>query len=168
MELINYTNNWIKGELFEAKLIVLFGIITIIAGFLFWKIGTTPNAKALFIPLLVVGAIYSAIGGGMLFSNPKRMTEYPELYAKDKVEFAKMEKKRVTDFQYGYKISKIVATIFFFVTLLIFWVTKNPTWMGIGIALTYFGLAGLVIDYFSQERADIYYQNILHFISQIK
>lgn len=61
MNLIDYTTNWIKGELFEAKLIVAFGILTLIAGFLFWKTGTTPNAKALFIPFIMVGAIYSAI-----------------------------------------------------------------------------------------------------------
>lgn len=161
MELIQHTTNWIKGELFEAKLIVAFGVLTIIAGFLFWKIGTTPNAKALFIPLIVVGAIYSSIGGGMLYSNPKRMIELPQNYQQNKMEFAKSEKKRVDDFQYGYKVSKIVATIFFALTLIIFWTTKNPTWTGIGIALTYFALAGLVVDYFSQERADIYYKEIL-------
>lgn len=161
MNLIDYTANWIKGELFEAKLIVAFGIITIIAGFLFWKIGTTPNAKALLIPMIVVGAIYTTIGSGMLYSNPKRMRELPQKYEQDKIEFVKSEKKRVDDFQYGYKISKIVATIFFAFTLIIFWTTKNPNLMGIGIALTYFSLAGLVVDYFSQERADIYYAEIL-------
>lgn len=161
MNLIDYTTNWIKGELFEAKLIVTFGVLTIIAGFLFWKIGTTAHAKALFIPLIVVGAIYSAIGGGMLYSNPKRMIELPQSYQQNKAEFAKSEKNRVDDFQYGYKISKIVATVFFALTLIIFWTTKNPTWMGIGIALSYFAIAGLVVDYFSQERADIYYNEIL-------
>ncbi len=161
MGLIDYTTNWIKGELFEAKLIVAFGVITIIGAFIFWKIGTTPNARALFIPLIVVGAIYSAIGGGMLYSNPKRMIELPKSYQQDKAAFAKSEKKRVEDFQYGYKISKIVATLFFSLTLIIFWTTKNPTWVGIGITLTYFGLAGLVVDYFSQERADTYYAEVL-------
>lgn len=166
MELIQHTMHWIKGELFEAKLIVVFAILTILAGFLFWKIGTTPNAKALFIPLLVVGAIYASIGGGMLYSNPKRMVELPQSYQQNKVEFVKSEKQRVDDFQYGYKVSKIVATVFFLATLLIFWITKNPTWMGIGIALTYFALAGLVVDYFSQERADIYYKAILEAIQK--
>lgn len=161
MTLIDYTTNWIKGELFEARLIVSFGIITIIAGFLFWKIGTTPNAKALFIPMIVVGVIYTSIGSGMLYSNPKRMIELPQKYENNKAEFAKSEKKRVDDFQYGYKTSKIIATIFFTLTLIIFWTTKNPNWMGIGIALTYFAMAGLVVDYFSQERADIYYAEIL-------
>lgn len=166
MDLIQHTISWIKGELFEAKLIVAFGLFTIIAGFLFWKIGTTPNARALFIPLLVVGAIYTSIGGGMLYSNPKRLIALPQSYQQDKVAFAQLEKKRVDDFQYGYKVSKIVASIFFLLTLLIFWTTKNPTWMGIGIALTYFGLAGLVVDYFSQERADVYYSSILKVLDQ--
>lgn len=166
MKLIQHTMHWIKGELFEAKLIVAFAILTILAGFLFGKIGTTPNAKALFIPLLVVGAIYASIGGGMLYSNPKRMVELPQSYQQNKVEFVKSEKQRVDDFQYGYKVSKIVATVFFLATLLIFWITKNPTWMGIGIALTYFALAGLVVDYFSQERADIYYKAILEAIQK--
>ncbi len=161
MELVQHTIQWIKGELFEAKLIVAFGLITIVAGFLFWKIGTTPNSKALFIPLIVVGAIYASIGGGMLYSNPKRLVELPQSYQKDKIEFAQSEKKRVDDFQYGYKVSKIVATVFFLLTLVIFWTTKNPTWMGIGLALTYFAIAGLVVDYFSQERADTYYVEIL-------
>jgi len=161
MNLLDYTFDWIKGELFEAKFIIIFGIATILAGFLFWKIGTTPNAKALFFPLLVVGLIYSAIGGGMLYSNPKRMIELAQKYKQDKVEYAKAEKKRVDGFQYGYKISKIVATLFFALTIVIFWTTKNPTWMGIGIALSYFALAGLIVDYFSQERADIYYNAII-------
>lgn len=164
MSLIDYTTNWIKGELFEAKLIVAFGIITIIAAYLFGKIGTTPNAKALLIPLVVVGVTYSIIGGGMLYTNPKRMVELPQSYQQDKIKFANSEKKRVEDFQYGYKISKIVAIVFFLSTLIIFWSTKNSTWMGIGIGLTYFALAGLVVDYFSQERADIYYNAILKVI----
>lgn len=161
MNLIDFTVDWIKGELFEAKLILTFGIITILAGFIFWKEGSTLNAKALFIPLLVAGTIYSAIGSGMLYSNTKRMRDFPKNYQKNKSVFANHEKKRVDDFQYGYKVSKIVATLFFAITLIIFWTTKNPVLMGIGIGLTYFALAGLVIDYFSRERADIYYSAIL-------
>lgn len=166
MEFIQHTIYWIKGELFEAKLILAFGLFTIIAGFLFWKLGATPNAKALFLPLIVVGVVYSSIGGGMLYANPRRMIELPQAYKQDKAAFVKSEQKRVDDFQYGYKVSKIVATLFFLLTLVIFWSTKNPTWMGIGIALSYFALAGLLVDYFSQERADNYYQAILAALPQ--
>lgn len=161
MEFIQHTFSWIKGELFESKMIIAFGIATIILGFLFSKIGTTPNAKALFIPLLLIGIIYGSIGANMLYSNTKRMKEMPLQFQQDKTAFIKNEKQRVEGFQYQYKISKIVATICFIFSLFIFWYTKNSTWQGIAIGVSYFGLAGLVIDYFSEERASMYYQEIL-------
>jgi len=161
MNFFNNTSAWIKGELFEASLILSFGVITLISGFLFWKIGTTPNAKALLMPLAISGVIYAGIGGGMLVSNNKRIAEFSRSYQHDNKAFIKSEKKRVEDFQYGYTVSKIVAAVFFTVTLLLFWFTKSPTWQGVAIGLSYFGLAGLIIDYFSKERADIYFQTIL-------
>lgn len=161
MEFIQHTINWVKDELFEAWLIVAFGVFTILVGFLFWKIGATPNAKALLWPLAISGFIYLGIGSGMLFSNYKRLEELPRSYQLDHSAFIRAEKQRVEAFQYGYKISKMVASLFFAITLLIFWSTKNATWMGIGIGLAYFAIAGLVVDYFSQERADIYDKAIL-------
>lgn len=161
MEFIQNTINWIKAEIFEAWLILAFGLFTITTGLLFWKIGTTPGSKALLWPLIFSGVIYAGIASGMLFSNQKRMVEFPQNYQQSKKEFVTAEKKRIEDFQYGYKVSKIVATLFFTMTLIIFWTTKNPTWQGIGIGLSYFALTGLIIDYFSQERADIYYSFVL-------
>lgn len=166
MEIIQHTVTWIKGELFESKMIIVFGITTIILGILFSKIGTTPNAKSLFYPFLLIGTIYAAIGGNMLYSNTKRMNEMPSLSEQNKTEFAQKEKQRVESFQYQYKISKAVATIFFLATIFIFWFTKNSTWQGIGIGLTLFGLVGLIVDYFSEERAGIYYQEILKILQQ--
>ncbi|MDR6804598.1 hypothetical protein J2Y45_003094 [Dyadobacter sp. BE34] len=165
MDFFQNTINWIKGELFEASLILSFGLVTVLAAFLFWKFGTTPNAKALFFPLLICGLVYTTIGSGMRISNPKRMTKYQHEYKVNRAAFIQAEKKRVEDFQYGYTISKIVASLFFPMTVLIFWLTKNPTWQGIGIGLAYFALSGLVIDYFSQERADIYYKAIRQALS---
>lgn len=161
MEFIQHTINWVKAELLEAWLILAFGLITVIVGYLFWKMGDTPNAKALLWPLVLSGFIYAAIGGGMLFSNYRRLEELPKNYQLNPSAFISTEQQRVEAFQYGYTISKIVATLFFTFTLLIFWSTKNPTWMGIGIGLAYFAIAGLVVDYFSQERADLYYKAIL-------
>lgn len=166
MNLYNYTSNWLKGELFESKMIIAFGIATIMLGILFSKIGTTPNAKALFYPFVLIGIIYAAIGGNMLYSNTKRMNEMPYLFERNKTEFAQKEKQRVESFQYQYKISKAVATIFFLATIFIFWFTKNSTWQGFGIGLTLFGLVGLIVDYFSEERAGTYYQEILKLLQQ--
>lgn len=162
MEFIQNTISWIKGELLEASIILAFGTATILAGIFFYKLGSTPNAKALLLPFLIIGLIYASIGAGMLVSNKNRMATYPQAYQQNKQTFIAAEKKRVEDFQYGYTVSKIVASICFPLTLLIFWYTKSPVWQGIGIGLSYFALAGLVVDYFSQERADIYFKTILY------
>ncbi|HEY8934222.1 MAG TPA: hypothetical protein VIM65_03345, partial [Cyclobacteriaceae bacterium] len=82
-------------------------------------------------------------------------------YDKNKLVFIQAEKERVESFQYMYTISKIVATIFFTCTLIIFWLSENPTLRGWGIGLAIFAISGLVVDYFSQERAENYYQAIV-------
>lgn len=166
MDFFAHTTNWIKGELFESKLILAFGITSAMLGFLFWKIGTTPNAKAMLLPLVIVGGIYSAIGSNMLISNQKRLHGMKQSYEQNESNFIQREKKRVESFQYQYVISKAVATIFFIATVLIFWFTKSPVWQGAGIGLSLFGLAGLIVDHFSQERALIYYQKLIDYISQ--
>lgn len=166
MNIIQHTLAWTKGELFESKMIILFGITTVVLGWIFYKIGTTPNAKAMFIPLFVIGLIYTVIGSNMLYSNQRRMIEYPIKFKENKTEFLHVEKIRVESFQYQYKISKVVATICFLMTIFIFLFTKTPTWQGIGIGLSLFGLVGLIVDFFSEERANIYYHEILKLIQK--
>lgn len=78
-------------------------------------------------------------------------------FEKDPVAFVQMEKERVENFQYLYTISKVVATVCFIATMLIFYLTKSPVWQGWGIGIALFGLAGLVVDYFSQHRSFDYY-----------
>lgn len=164
MNFYQHTFNWIKGELFEAKLILTFSLILITIGFLFLKIGGTSNAKALFLPLIVSSIIFGSVGSSMYFSNQKRLNEFEQEYKLDNLTFIKKEKERVESFQYQYTISKIVATVCFLITLFIFWTTKNSTWQGIGLGLTIFGLIGLMIDYFSEERAALYYKQIIEII----
>ncbi|EIW92887.1 hypothetical protein HMPREF1321_1292 [Capnocytophaga sp. oral taxon 412 str. F0487] len=165
MDLFSYTQQWLKGELLEGKLVLAFAISTALLGVVFWKFGSTPTAKALLIPLLVVGAIYTAVGTTLITSNAKYNTTFTTEYKEDPTAFAEKEKARVEGFQYQYVISKAVATVCFVLTLLIFWFSKSYTWQGIGIGLTYFGLVGLVVDYFSQQRAEAYYERILQFIN---
>lgn len=160
MDFINHTFSWVKGEIFEATLIFFFSLIVFISGFMFWKLGSTPNAKALFIPLLVVGAIFTSSGVSMYFSNQKRLVEYEKSYQTDAQAFIQQEKERIEGFMYMYTMTKIIATAFFFVAILFFWFSKSHNFHAIAIALILFGLSALVIDYFSTERANIYYEQI--------
>lgn len=161
MEFIQHTTNWVKGEIFEGTIIGLFGLLTIICSLLLWKFGETPNSKAVIIPLAIVGIIFLAIAIGGIASNNKRLPQYTEAFNKDKTEFVKSEKKRVDDFQYLYKMTIIIASVGFAIAICFFLFTNNRILKAIGLALIILGLAGLIIDCFSKERADTYYKAIM-------
>jgi hypothetical protein len=161
MEFIQHTTNWVKGEIFEGTIIGSFGLLTILCSLLFWKFGETPNAKALIIPLVVVGIFFLTIAIGGFVSNNKRLPQYTEAFNKDKTEFVKSEKKRVEDFQYLYKMTIIISSIGFAIAICFFLFTNSPILKAIGLALIILGLSGLLIDYFSKERADTYYDAII-------
>lgn len=152
-----HTQNWINGEIVEGIAVSAFGIITVIAGIFLLNMDKVPAARTLFLPLVICGAAYTAIGASLYFSNRDREEKYAVEYHKDGHAFLEKEKQRVEGFQYMYTISKAVATVFFLLTIVIFWLTTSPQWQAAGIGLTLFGLAGLVVDFFSQHRAQQYY-----------
>lgn len=160
MDFIQHTSNWVKGEIFEATIFGSFGFFTIIFSLLFWKFGETPNSKAVIIPFAVVGFFFLATAISGIVSNNKRLTEYTEAFQKDHMDFIKSEKKRVEDFQYLYKMTIIIASVCFVIATCFFLFTSNHILRAIGLALITFGLTGLIIDYFSKERADTYYKVI--------
>lgn len=166
MEFIEYAIAWCKGEIFESKLILLFGIILMISAFLFFKLGSTPNARAMLYPLLVVGLMFSSIGGGMLYSNPKRILEFKQAYEENPEAFIQSEKERVEGFQYMYMLTLIIATVSFVFATLVFWFSYSPILKAVAIAVAIFGISGLVIDHFSEERAEIYHLKIEAYLSK--
>jgi len=161
MTIIEHSISWAKGEQFEGMCIAIGGIITMVVTFLLWKYGTTPNAKSLIVPSLVLGVIFILMGITMINSNGKRPAEYQQAYESDSAQFLLDEKKRVEDFQFLYPTSLGISAVCFLITLIAFIWSKNPTFHAISIALSVMGLALIIIDYFSKERATIYYQHIL-------
>jgi hypothetical protein len=160
MDFIQHTTNWVKGEMFEATIFGSFGLLTIICSLLFWKFGETPNSKAVIIPLAIVGLFFLVTAISGIVSNNKRLIEFNEAFQKDRKAFLVSEKKRVEDFQYLYKTTIIIAAFSFALAICFFLFTDNHILKAIGLALIVFGLTGLIIDYFSKERADTYYEVI--------
>jgi hypothetical protein len=161
MDFIQHTIAWAKGEIFEATIFGSFGLLTIICSLFLWKFGDTPNDKALIMPLIVVGIFFLVTAISGISSNNKILPQYMEAYNSDKPAFIKSEKARVQGFQYLYKMTIVIASISFVLAICAFVLTHNATLRAIGIALVIFGITGLIIDYFSKERADNYYKQIV-------
>jgi hypothetical protein len=161
MELIQYTQDWIKGELFEAKLITIFSIMLIVIALLFHFIGNTPNAKAMLFPLIIVGVMFTSLGVGMLYSNTKRTVEFNQAYQDNPQTFASSEKARCEVFMTWYSTSRWIVSIIGVLGVLIFVFWSTPIGRAIGVSLILITLMAFVVDHFSEERANIYYEHII-------
>ena len=162
MKFIEYSVQWAKGESFEGMCIAIAGVITLVCSLLIWKFGATLNAKALLIPALVLGLLFSLMGSYMMYSNNQRITNFQSAYQSDSEGFIQNEKKRVEDFQFMYPTSLAISAVCFLITVLAFSFSQSPIFQAIGVALAVFGLSLIIIDYFSKERGQIYYEHILN------
>lgn len=160
MDIIQHSIAWCRGEIFEGRLILLFGIIVLIAGLAFWKIGTTPSAKGMIIPLLILGLLCAAAGLTMNFSNQNRIVQYQQQYESNPQEFISSEKTRVEGFMKWYPYTLFGGSGLIVIALVVFLFSHSANLKGIGLSLALFGFALLWIDHFSEERAKTYYAEI--------
>ncbi|WP_321346107.1 hypothetical protein [uncultured Draconibacterium sp.] len=165
-EMLQHTFNWYNGEIYEGKFILGFGIFLLISGLLFNLNGSTPTAKALLIPLAVTGFFFTSIGAGGIYSNSKKVARVEESYQQNPQDFVNIEIKRVEDFQYLYPMSIAISLVCFLIAVGLLYFVKNVHWQAIAIALILFGTAFAVIDYFSKERATIYYEKLLNYTEE--
>ena len=161
MEFIQHTINWCKGEIFEGSVVAIYGAVVVIASIFFKKVGSTPFTKAMFIPLLIVGLISIIVGGSLVINNNKRIVEYQKSYETDPQEFVKSEKVRTDNFIKWYPYTMYITAVVIVIGLgwYLFW---GGAWgRAIGLSLVLLGLSVLFLDNFSEERADIYHEEIV-------
>jgi Ca2+/H+ antiporter len=164
MNILEHSMAWAKGEQFEGVCIAIAGLATIVITFLLWKYGTTDNAKALQLPSFIIGILFVMLGSFMFYSNGNRQIAFQQAFGEDAQQFILSEKNRVEAFQFMYPTSLAISAICFVITLIVFVWSKNATFHAIGIVISVFGLALIIIDYFSKERATIYYEQILNYL----
>lgn len=162
--MMQHTFNWYNGEIFEAKFILGFGFILIFIATLFHFLGNTPASKAIVIPFLTLGIIIVLMSIYGIHSNSTKMQTLQAQHDQNPIQFQQDEIKRVEDFQYLYPMSIGISLVSFLVALGLLYFVKNIHWQAIAITLIFFGASFAVIDYFSKERASIYYEKLITII----
>lgn len=167
MEFIQHTLSWVKGEILEATIMGIVGLIIIIAAFLFWKFGDTPYARALIIPLLITGLIPFVMGISGVYFNKSRIPEFKKQWEQNPAQFVQSEIERVEGFDNIFKYSYPAAIILVVGGAILFFVLKTPNWKAISLAFMLIGIMAYFIDFFAAERADTYYQKIMEYYKRL-
>ena len=160
MELIDYTNKWVTGEIMEDLAMVVGGVFVLVLALVAWRFGTSESARAIILPLTVVAVILIGLGGTLAYNNHQRQKQFMEQYQESPQKFLKSEKARVADFMKIYPQTIIVSAVMMAVAICIFAFCTTPWLRASALALILVALAALTIDYFSKERGVIYQQEL--------
>ena len=160
MELIDYTNKWVSGEIMEDFAMIAGGLICLLLALVAWRWGTSEPARAIILPLTVVAVILIALGGSLSYSNHMRQKQFVEQYQESPEKFLESEKARVADFMKIYPQTIIVSAVMMVIAICVFAFCEKPWLRASALALILVALAALTIDFFSKERGVIYQQEL--------
>lgn len=160
MELIDYTNKWVAGEIMEDFAMVVGGVFCLVLALVAWRFGTSESARAIILPLTVVAVILIALGGSLAYSNHTRQEQFVEQYQESPQKFLESEKARVADFMKIYPQTIIVSAVMMVVAICVFAFCDKPWLRASALALILIALAALTIDFFSKERGVIYQEEL--------
>ena len=160
MELIDYTNKWVAGEIHEGWAMIVGGAFLLVLAFLAWRLGSSESARAIIIPLIVAAAIVIGTGATMVVSNRNRVKQFEQQYQESPQKFLESEKARVANFMKIYPQTIIVATVMMVIGICVFAFCAKPWLRASALTLILIALAALAIDYFSKERGLIYQQEL--------
>ena len=160
MELIDYTNKWVTGEILEDFAMIVGGVFCLLLALAAWRWGTSESARAVILPLTVVAIILIGLGGSLAYSNHTRQKQFGEQYQETPEKFLESEKARVADFMKIYPQTIIVSTVMMVIAICVFAFCSTPWLRASALALILVAFAALTIDFFSKERGLIYQQEL--------
>ena len=160
MELIDYTNKWVSGEIMEDFAMVVGGVVCLVLALVAWRWGTSESARAIILPLTVVAVILIALGASLAYSNHTRQKQFVEQYQESPEKFLESEKVRVADFMKIYPQTIIMSAVMMVIAICMFAFCDKPWLRASALALILIALAALTIDFFSKERGVIYQQEL--------
>ena len=166
MEFIDHSLNWCKGEIFEGKLSLLFGLIILLVGLSYFKWGSTVYAKAMIWPLIVVAVMAMGTGIYLISTNSKRIVDYQLQYTENPNGFVQSEKERTEDFIRWYPKTQKILFVLMVIGMLCMLISHKGSIRAIGIGLMLLALYGFVLDHFSEERAGSYHKEIIEHLTE--
>ena len=160
MELIDYTNKWLTGEIQEDLAMVAGGVVCLLLALVAWRWGSSESARAIILPLTVVAVIFIGGGAALAYNNHQRSKQFVEQYQESPEKFLESEKARVAAFMKIYPQTIIVSAVMMVIAVCVFTFCDKLWLRASALALILVALAALTIDFFSKERGVIYQQEL--------
>jgi ABC-2 type transport system permease protein len=162
MDVIKFSIDWVKAELFSAKIIWLFSVIVLLsaAGFAYWWKTTT--ARAFIIPLVVSGVMLASAGVGLYVANKPRLTKFPKEYQLNANEFIKREIERTSKSREDFVLVFKILPSIIIVSAVILMIFPSANWRATTITIILTAAFLMAIDSNTAARNAAYRLQLLN------
>jgi drug/metabolite transporter (DMT)-like permease len=166
MDLLKLGIEWAKAEIFSAKIMWLFSIITLLsaAGFSFW--GKTPMAKAFVIPLILAGIFLVSVGIGLYAANYPRIAQFEKDYQIDAKAFITKEIARTADSQGQLKLVFRILPAIAIVAAILLMIFPSPPWRAITVTMILLSAFLMTVDSNTEARNDAYHEQLIKHLAE--
>lgn len=164
MELIKYTSEWVKGEVFQGKIMLVLGCLLLVAGISIFR-SNNELMKGMLIPIGLI--IFMLIGYGSMQTivRPKHIHTVSKISSENsKLAIEKELSKAIKD-DNTYRILKVVWTICIVVAIILYFIFSQHYYKGLGIGLIGLFLSMLVLDSVLHYRLEVYLKGLKELIS---
>jgi hypothetical protein len=148
---------YFQAEKIEALVFILpIGLLCLVFGGWLLSEGQPSFSRGVAIPFVVMGFVFSIIGGTVGFRTPMQIAQIQQAYEAAPVATLKAESARMEKVNRAWTWYLAIWVIFILLGLGCRLLANSDFLRGVGIALVFFAGVGLMIDGFADRRARVY------------
>lgn len=159
MEIIQYTTQWVKGEVTQGKIMATIGILTIIA-FLYFANFQQSFYKGMILPFVLLQLVLLGYGSFQIFKRPQYIEKVRQEMQTQPAETIQKELQKAQNDSKVYAKLKPSWAILFVVSLVLFFVFTNEFWRGMSFGFVIWFGAAFVFDTFLHQRLNVYLSSL--------
>ena len=167
MDLIKYTQEWVRGEVLQGKTMVAMGLLLLIAVIFILK-GDHQILRGTLIPLGLVLLILLGYGGFQIFGRPAHVTKVETIYLENQGEAINQEYSKALKDDKTYSRFKPIWAVLLVVSVILFFVFTGNYLKGLAIGLMVLFLSLLTLDTVLQDRLKIYLDGLTELKESIR
>jgi uncharacterized membrane protein YfcA len=156
----SFIRQYFAGEKSEAALILLAAVVCLVVAAWLWFSIREPFARGLAGALMLTAALGLGVGGTVYLRSDRQAQELVELQAADPARFASEEGSRMRKVMAGfgqYRLGYAAAVV---LALVLVFGLGSGVAQGAAVGLLVLAALGFTIDYFAEERAEIYVEQV--------
>ena len=164
MELIKYTSEWVRGEVFQGKIMLVLGCLLFIAGISIFR-SNNELMRGMLIPVGLIVFMLIGYGSMQTIVRPKHIQIVSKMSnGNSKLAIEKEHSKAIKDGN-TYRILKVVWSICIVVAVILYFFFSQHYYKGLGIGLIGLFLSMLILDSVLHYRLGVYIKRLEELIS---